>query len=184
MKFMKKETLPIGNLITQELDRQDRSIAWLSVKVGRDHGSLCDILKRDHIDTIVISAASKALRYDFFAHYSAFLKELSPDVVVEALVEIPKAFIGEVEKKKNVLIGTLIRQKLKEQKRSIAWLGRKLKERELPPVVRLNRMSDSTCSTLRKALKREHLDSTLLLNISIILRYDFFGYYSAFFARG
>jgi len=70
-----KENLPIGKLIRQELKEQERSIAWLAKKVFYTHSALCKILKRDHIDTALLSDISKVLKYDFFAHYSDTLKD-------------------------------------------------------------------------------------------------------------
>lgn len=60
-------------------------------------------------------------------------------------------------------IGNLIKQKLRQQERSNAWLARKL-------------FMDS--SNVSKMLKRQYIDTELLLRISIILEEDFFLYYS------
>lgn len=140
---MKKENVPIGKLILQELKRQEYSIAWLSKKVYCRYGTLCKALKRNHLNTALLSDISKALKYDFFAHYSALLKEQSPDCIVEPFIE---------KGKDRVVIGKLIRRKLKEQERFVAWLARKL---------------DFRYSTLCKILKRgeklekhNHIDTT------------------------
>jgi hypothetical protein len=74
-----KEKIPIGNLILQELKEQERSIAWLAKKVHYSHNTLCKALKRDHLDSDLLLEISKELKYDFFAHYSVFLKKQLDD---------------------------------------------------------------------------------------------------------
>ena len=61
-------------------------------------------------------------------------------------------------------IGTLIREKLKEEERSVAWFARKLH-------------CDRT--NIYKIFQKQHLDSELLLKISIVLDYNFFLHYSS-----
>ncbi len=65
-----------------------------------------------------------------------------------------------------VHIGKLIQQKLKEQERSGAWLARKL-------------FTDP--SNVSKIIRKQHIDTGLLLRISNILNFDFFQYYSDFY---
>jgi hypothetical protein len=65
--------------------------------------------------------------------------------------------------KEQIHIGKLIRQKLEEKNRSIAWLAR-------------NVNCDS--SNLCKILTRSYIDTQLLYHISIIMEEDFFSYYS------
>jgi len=60
-------------------------------------------------------------------------------------------------------IGYHIKQTLRRQERSGAWLARKL-------------FTDA--SNVSKLLKRKHIDTELLLRISLILDEDFFAYYS------
>ena len=62
----------------------------------------------------------------------------------------------------NIPIGELILKKLKEEKRSVAWLAREV-------------FVES--STLRKKLKKQSIDTELLRNISKALRFWFFQYY-------
>ena len=65
-------------------------------------------------------------------------------------------------------IGNLIKQKLRQQERSNAWLARKL-------------FMDS--SNVSKMVKRHYIDTDLLLRISIILEEDFFVYYSYLYSQ-
>ena len=60
-------------------------------------------------------------------------------------------------------IGDLIKQKLKANDRSVAWLAQKV---------------NYNSSNFRKKLKKNSMDVDLLFSISKILQEDFFAYYS------
>jgi len=60
-------------------------------------------------------------------------------------------------------IGKLIKDKLKEDGHSVVWLARKM------PCDRTN---------IYNIFKNSHIDTRQLTRISLILRYDFFTYYS------
>jgi len=60
---------------------------------------------------------------------------------------------------KKIHIGELICDKLSENQRSIAWLAKKVHH-------------DRT--SLSRLLKKDSIDTNLLLNISIVLHFDFF----------
>jgi len=62
-------------------------------------------------------------------------------------------------------IGQLIQAKLREDDRSIAWLARKLH-------------CDRT--NVYKIFRKQHVEIVQLLQISLILHYDFFAHYSAY----
>lgn len=64
---------------------------------------------------------------------------------------------------KDIHIGQIIRDKLNENGQSASWLARK---------VHCDR------SSLNKLLKKDHIDTKLLLRISEILNFNFFSYYS------
>ncbi|GHT19242.1 hypothetical protein FACS189429_6730 [Bacteroidia bacterium] len=61
-------------------------------------------------------------------------------------------------------IGDLIREQLKQQQRTEAWLARQI---------------DHDCSNLNKQLDNYWLPTEMLLQISNVLKFDFFVYYSA-----
>lgn len=63
----------------------------------------------------------------------------------------------------DIHIGNLIKEELKVQERSGAWLARKL-------------FMDA--SNVSKLLQRRYIDTSLLLRISVILHRDFFACYS------
>jgi len=80
-------------------------------------------------------------------------------------------FVGGLEIGKmntEIHIGKLILKKLDEQERSIAWLAKRV------------RYSNSG---LCKILKRDHLDTELLVKISQALKHDLFIYYSTQYQR-
>ena len=60
-------------------------------------------------------------------------------------------------------IGELIRDKLKEEQRSMAWLAQKV---------------HCDKSNFYKLLKKDSIDTKLLFSISAILKFDFFSSYS------
>lgn len=60
-------------------------------------------------------------------------------------------------------IGNLIRKELEEKERSVSWLAQK---------VHCDR------SNLCKLLKKDYIDTNLLLRISIVLNFDFFACYT------
>lgn len=65
-------------------------------------------------------------------------------------------------------IGNLIRQKLKEQERSGAWLAKKL-------------YCDR--SNIHKILQKQFIDAELLFRISVIMDVNFFDYYAKMFDK-
>ena len=63
----------IGERIKDELDRQERTISWLARKLNRNRAAVYRLLKKNSIDTNVLSQISLLLGRDFF-------KELSREV--------------------------------------------------------------------------------------------------------
>ena len=70
--------------------------------------------------------------------------------------------------KKNIDIGALILRKLKENGQAIAWLAEKV---------------NSDRSNFYRILKRKHIDTQLLMNISRALNFDFFTCFSEYFSK-
>ncbi|MGM9620434.1 MAG: XRE family transcriptional regulator [Bacteroidaceae bacterium] len=61
----------IGQLISEELTRQERTPAWLACKLGCDRTNAYKILKRSSIDTALLMRICRVLRHDFFLDLSA-----------------------------------------------------------------------------------------------------------------
>ncbi len=67
-----------------------------------------------------------------------------------------------MKQKETIHIGNLIREKLKQEERSGAWLARKL---------------CMDASNISKILQHHYIDTELLMRISVILHENFFDYY-------
>jgi len=65
-------------------------------------------------------------------------------------------------------IGVLILKKLEENGQAVSWLAKKV---------------HSNRSNFYRILKRNHLDTDLLMNISHVLNFDFFACYSEHFHK-
>jgi len=59
----------IGNLIKEELDRQDRTVTWLANKINCERTNVYSIFKRESIDTALLFRISLVLHYNFFNYY-------------------------------------------------------------------------------------------------------------------
>lgn len=63
----------IGERIKEELDHQERTISWLARKLNRNRAAIYRLLRKNSIDTQLLSQISLLLGRDFF-------KELSQEV--------------------------------------------------------------------------------------------------------
>ena len=68
----------------------------------------------------------------------------------------------------NFNIGALILQKLKENGQAVSWLAEKV---------------NSDRSNFYRILKRKHIDTQLLMNISQVLNIDFFASFSEYLSN-
>lgn len=59
----------IGELIREELRRQERSVAWFARKLYCDRTNAYNIFRRSSIDTETLLRISRILDHDFFIHY-------------------------------------------------------------------------------------------------------------------
>lgn len=60
----------IGQLIEQELHRQERSITWFANKLYCDRTNVYKIFKRQSIDTELLLRISIILHCNFFTYYT------------------------------------------------------------------------------------------------------------------
>ena len=60
----------IGERIKDELDRQERTISWLARKLNRNRAAVYRLLKKNSIDTNVLSQISVLLGRDVFKERS------------------------------------------------------------------------------------------------------------------
>ena len=63
----------VGQLIKEELERQERTVSWLARKLNCTRAAVYRIFQKNSIDTALLSTISNILHHNFF-------KELSDDV--------------------------------------------------------------------------------------------------------
>ncbi len=66
---------PIGMLIKEELQAQERSVAWFARKIHLDRSNVYRLFQKNSIDTDLLRRVSQILGRDFFAVYSETLSE-------------------------------------------------------------------------------------------------------------
>ena len=71
---MTENNINIGMTIRMELQRQERSVAWLARQLGTSRMACYRIFESYSIDTYMLLKISRALNYDFFALYSENMK--------------------------------------------------------------------------------------------------------------
>ncbi|MBO4985227.1 MAG: XRE family transcriptional regulator [Bacteroides sp.] len=72
---------PIGILIREELERQERSVTWFARKLSCHRTNAYDIFARDNIDLTLLLRISRILRHNFLKDLSAELDdEFYPDL--------------------------------------------------------------------------------------------------------
>lgn len=63
----------IGELIEQELRKQERTVTWFANKLYCERTNVYSIFKRESIDTTLLLRISEILHHNFFDYY---IKEL------------------------------------------------------------------------------------------------------------
>ena len=63
----------IGQLIRQELDRQERTPTWLARKINCERTNVYYIFSQPSINTDLLLRISQALNHDFFQYYTTFI---------------------------------------------------------------------------------------------------------------
>lgn len=76
LQLMGKIRINIGEEIRDELQRQGRSVQWLSEQLDCNRTNIYNIFLRESISTELLLGISIALNKDFFALYSQYLQEL------------------------------------------------------------------------------------------------------------
>ncbi len=66
---------PIGILIKEELERQERSISWFARKLACDRSNIYRLFQKESIDTNLLARISILLGRDFFSDLSQYIKE-------------------------------------------------------------------------------------------------------------
>ena len=66
---------PIGILIKEELEKQERSITWFARKLSCDRSNIYRLFQKESIDTNLLVRISILLGKDFFSGLSDYVKE-------------------------------------------------------------------------------------------------------------
>ncbi|MBQ8225696.1 MAG: XRE family transcriptional regulator [Bacteroides sp.] len=66
----------IGEMIRQELKRQERSIAWLARKLECTRANIYDIFYRKNIDLFLLIRISKILQHNFIEELAEKVEEM------------------------------------------------------------------------------------------------------------
>lgn len=65
----------IGELIKEELKRQERSISWFARQLSCDRSNVYRILQKNSIDTNMLARISTILNHNFFEDLSKNISE-------------------------------------------------------------------------------------------------------------
>ena len=65
---------PIGILIKEELEKQERSITWFARKLSCDRSNIYRLFQKESIDTNLLVRISILLGKDFFSDLSDYVK--------------------------------------------------------------------------------------------------------------
>ncbi len=66
---------PIGALIKEELEHQERSISWFARKLSCDRSNVYRLFQKESIDTALLARISILLGRNFFLELSEHIKE-------------------------------------------------------------------------------------------------------------
>ena len=66
---------PIGILIKEELEKQERSITWFARKLSCDRSNIYRLFQKESIDTNLLVRISILLGKDFFSDLSDYVKD-------------------------------------------------------------------------------------------------------------
>ena len=70
----------IGELIQDILRESDHSVSWLARKMNCDRTNIYKLFENQHIDTFQLIRISLILGYNFFIHYSDFIKSVEKSI--------------------------------------------------------------------------------------------------------
>lgn len=66
---------PIGQLIKDELNAQERSVAWFARKLCLDRSNVYCLFQKNSIDTSLLTRISLVLNKDFFSLLSEYVQQ-------------------------------------------------------------------------------------------------------------
>ena len=68
-------SLHIGHLIREQLKKDQRSASWLAREIGCTRNHVYKVFNKASLDTDLILAISKAMKFNFFQYYTAEFKK-------------------------------------------------------------------------------------------------------------
>ncbi len=68
--YMPDTMEPIGTIIREELEKQERSVTWFARKLSCDRSNVYRLFQKHSIDTALLMRISVILGRDFFAELS------------------------------------------------------------------------------------------------------------------
>lgn len=66
---------PIGVIIREELEKQERSVSWFARKLSCDRSNVYRLFQKESIDTSLLTRISIVLGRDFFTDLSENVQE-------------------------------------------------------------------------------------------------------------
>jgi DNA-binding Xre family transcriptional regulator len=71
---MSENEIHIGNLIKEQLQKQERTASWLARHIKMEESACRKMLKRKQIDTDRLNDICSAMHHDFFAQISTIIR--------------------------------------------------------------------------------------------------------------
>lgn len=68
---MASNKIHIGNLIHEQLHKDNRSVGWLAREIGCSRNNVYKIFNKTSLDADLILRISKSMNYNFFQYYTA-----------------------------------------------------------------------------------------------------------------
>lgn len=65
----------IGDLIKEELEKQERTVSWFARKLSCDRSNVYRLFQKESIDSGLLVRISIVLNRDFFSYFSDRIKE-------------------------------------------------------------------------------------------------------------
>lgn len=65
----------IGDLIKEELEKQERTVSWFARKLSCDRSNVYRLFQKESIDSGLLVRISIVLNRDFFSYFSDRVKE-------------------------------------------------------------------------------------------------------------
>lgn len=75
MEVTKGNDIHIGQLIQEQLKKDQRSVGWLSRQISCTRNNLYKVFKKPSLDAELLLRISKAMKFNFFQYYTTVFKQ-------------------------------------------------------------------------------------------------------------